>query len=129
MLGHTDPAGLGLCPCGAEAAPGSTYCSYDCIPNHRGGLGAASWRAEHAALTDDSQHRLIDSFTLGTNQAHIYEIVGTDSVHCRLDDGHRFVGLDADAYQVIAGLEPVWQRLDNELTNLPIPARARTERP
>jgi hypothetical protein len=127
-----DRAIAGLCPCGAEPAPGSAYCGDDCTPTHLavdtdqsrpGEHGAQStpmrWRPDLVTEHDDSRLTLSTQFRRGRYNATVYEINGADGVHCRLDDGNRYVGVDADGYQFVSdeGLEPVWQRLERELGN------------
>lgn len=122
----------GLCPCGANPRPGSAYCSDDCTPTHIAGdtdtsdpghYGAQStpmrWRPDLVSEHDDTHLTVMTSFRRGPYNATVYEIAGSDGVHCRLDDGNRFVGLNADGYQFISeqGLESVWQRLERELTD------------
>lgn len=50
ILGRIDAAVAGRCPCGADPAPGSAWCSEDCRPSHEGpdtfGSDAMRWSAE-----------------------------------------------------------------------------------
>lgn len=130
VRGRIDATLDGKCPCGGEPRPGSAYCCDDCVPTHicddtdtsgPGAFGAQStamrWRPDLVSEVDDSRLTLISQFRRGPYNAQLFAIADSDSVHCRLDDGNRFVGCDADGHQTTEGLEPVWDRLERELGN------------
>lgn len=119
-----------LCPCGADPRPGSAYCSEDCTPTHRTRDTTADydgtamrWCPDLVTATDNTGLTPITHFRHGsghrTFNATVFEHDGTDRLHLRLDDGHRFVGCDTDGHQVAAeeGLTPLWGRLERELTD------------
>lgn len=136
VLETIDRAIRSLCPCGADPRDGSAYCSYDCEPNHvsihtdqrETGEYATPmrWRPDMVAEADDTALTLIAEFPIRRLNAQIFERVDSDALHLRLDDGHRYVGLDLVAEQagdpqVPAGLrrelDPIWVRLERELGN------------
>jgi hypothetical protein len=131
ILDRIDATLDGLCPCGADPQPGSAYCSYDCEPNWRGldtisdvDRTAMRWRPDLVTAVDDSDLSLIAEFPVRGRWGRIFERAGSDTLHLRLDDGHRFVGTDVAADQagppdiepgLRAELDPIWDRLDREL--------------
>jgi hypothetical protein len=136
LLDQIDRLVEGFCPCGAEPRDGSAYCGYDCEPNHvsihtdqrETGEYATPmrWRPDMVTEADDTALTLIAEFPIRRLNAQISERVDSDALHLRLDDGHRYVGLDLVAEQagdpqVPAGLrrelDPIWERLERELTN------------
>lgn len=109
VLGQIDRATAGLCPCGGAPRPpseqlphGSPYCSYDCEPNYRGAhttsdrdITPMRWRPDLVSNVDDTgltswlprrQH--------GDFWVEVFERPGTQRLHVRVDDEHRFVGAD-----------------------------------
>jgi hypothetical protein len=125
-LGRVDAAIDGRCPCGADPRPGSTYCSPDCEPTHRGpdtdapwlgGPHAARWRPDLVTAFDDSGLELVQIEERGSFTRRTYRRAGSDQWWFRLDDGHRFVGVDVSAEVVREweGRDRVWYRLEREL--------------
>jgi hypothetical protein len=125
-LGRVDAAIDGRCPCGADPRLGSTYCSPDCEPTHRGpdtdapwlgGPHAARWRPDLVTAFDDSGLELVQIEERGSFTRRTYRRAGSDQWWFRLDDGHRFVGVDVSAEVVREweGRDRVWYRLEREL--------------
>jgi hypothetical protein len=121
ILAKIDAATAGLCPCGAEPAPGSTYCGDDCQPTHMardsddspaGSHDTATpmrWRPDLVTAADDADLIPLGSTTYYTGRfnAQLFDRRGRRDVwHLRLDDGHRFVGAD---------LEGVGESIDDDL--------------
>jgi hypothetical protein len=124
-----------LCPCGAEPRPGSAYCSYDCEPNYRSAHTTSDtdgtqmrWRPDLVTAVDDSDLHELGSNTwyAGRYHARLYQrgmpAASEQAVwHLRLDDGHRYVGLDLDRIGDIDSAEheqrmaEAWARLEREL--------------
>lgn len=125
-----------LCPCGAPPRPDSPYCSYDCEPTHRAIHTTSDidgtpmrWRPDLVTAHDDSD--LHDAGTMtwytGRHNARLYQRGIPDrgqpiTWHLRLDDGHRYVGLDlvCDDTDVLTDIHEqrmadAWQRLEREL--------------
>jgi hypothetical protein len=128
LLDRIDRLVDGLCACGGEPRDGSAYCGDDCVPNHvsvdtdlrEAGDYATPmrWRPDLVTAVDDSDRSLISEFPRGRFNAQVFEYVDTDSLHLRLDDGHRFVGCDIDGLNSAAGYrDDAWQRLERELGN------------
>jgi hypothetical protein len=126
LLDRIDAAIKNLCPCGADPVPGSAYCGDDCTPTHRSVHTTSDtdgtlmrWRPDLVSEHDDSRLSLSTQFRRGPYNATVYEITDSDGVHCRLDDGHRWVGADVSGWRFASpeGLEPTWQRLERELGN------------
>jgi hypothetical protein len=140
ILSRIDNAIASLCPCGVAPRPGSPYCSADCEPTHiaqhtdtrmSGDLATAMrWRPDLVAVADDADLLPIGSQTCGYTgrfNAQVYERTSApETWHLRLDDGHRFVGLDLDnvggrdepvSLELAARIGDAWQRLERELTN------------
>ncbi len=120
------------CPCGAAPRPGSPYCSPDCEPTWRGedtisdiDGTAMRWRPGLVTAHDDSGLRLVREQQRDTFRAVIlrddspYADRTGMQLHLRLDDGHRLAGCSATVTgpDADAELEPVWQRLERELTD------------
>ncbi|GIM88879.1 hypothetical protein [Paractinoplanes toevensis] len=121
ILTDLDRAIAGSCPCGAEPRPDSPYCSYDCEPNWRGDDTISDvdrtpmrWRPD--LVTEAENLPLLDSYRRGQHHAQVFDRPGTDRIHLRLDDGHRFVGCDIQAGDN-EGQEAAWARLERELGN------------
>jgi hypothetical protein len=128
MLDRIDAVINGLCPCGAEPAPGSAYCGDDCTPTHvsihtdqreTGDLATPMrWRPDLVSAVDDSARILINEFRRGGYNARVYEYTDGGQVHLRLDDGNRFVGVDVDnAGPSTNDWRDTWTRLARELGN------------
>ncbi|MEV5211349.1 hypothetical protein AB0K35_28135 [Micromonospora sp. NPDC053740] len=140
ILDRIDRAISGLCPCGATPRDGSPYCSADCEPTHiaehtdqrmSGDLATAMrWRPDLVTAADDSDLLPIGSQTCGYTgrfNAQVYERTSApETWHLRLDDGHRFVGLDLDGVggrdepispELAARIVDTWQRLERELSD------------
>lgn len=136
ILDSIDRAIGGVCPCGADPRPGSAYCSADCEPTWRGEHTtsdtdgtAMRWRPDLVTDHDDSRLRRIDwsgrnGYT-GLHNAAVYER-SPGTWHLRLDDGHRYVGLDIDSGMhegelldptVVGRIYDAWQRLERELSD------------
>jgi hypothetical protein len=99
LADRIDNAIANLCPCGADPRPGSAYCSDDRVPTHRStdtisdiDGTAMRWRPDLVTETDDTQRVLLQEFRRGPYRAQVFDNACTDGVHCRLDDGHRYVG-------------------------------------
>lgn len=119
VLNRIDNTLADLCPCGDQPRPGSAYCSYDCEPTWRGQHTTTSdtamrWRPDLVTEDDNTVREPVDEFRRGPHQARVFTNP-TGGVHCRLDDGNRYVGLDVDEHQAHLSLEPVWERLEREL--------------
>lgn len=137
LLGRISAAIDGLCPCGAEPRDGSAYCSEDCVPNYRGIHTSSDtdgtqmrWRPDLVSAVDDSDLLDLGSCTFyeGRYHARLFQRgipmrAGPVTWHLRLDDGHRFVGLDLPGVTDILGPEneqrvaDSWASLERELTN------------
>jgi hypothetical protein len=128
-LRAVDAAIDGLCPCGAEPRPGSVYCSPDCEPTHRGpdtdapylgGPHAARWRPDLVAAFDESGLTLLGGHhrdDTGLDYC-VFTRGADDDAHLRVDDGHRFVGMDVPWSELeVAGVTGVFRRLERELTD------------
>lgn len=116
----------GLCPCGADPAPGSVYCSYDCTPTHRGIHTSSDtdgtqmrWRPDLVTAADDSRLELIDEYRRSEFNATVYRQLDSDLLHFRLDDGNRYVGVDVPDEADMTPIErrDTWARLERELGN------------
>ncbi|HEX6682974.1 MAG TPA: hypothetical protein VF062_09280 [Candidatus Limnocylindrales bacterium] len=127
----------GICPCGAVPREGSPYCSYDCEPNIAGrdtdtrefGDYATPMRWRPDLVTeapDDGLTSLGGRVQVGRFWREVLQRDGTDAVHLRLDDGHRFVGADVSAEFGHDAHNEVWERLERELTD---PRHAVSEAP
>ena len=122
-----------LCPCGAEPREGSAYCGDDCTPTHRAGDTISDidgtpmrWRPDLVTATDDSDLTEVDTPRSGYTGRFNARVFRRESrpwvLHLRLDDGHRFAGLDVEV-----GTDPVigpdvveaviegWRRIEREL--------------
>jgi hypothetical protein len=128
-----DRAIAGLCPCGAEPVEEfHPYCSDDCVPNIRArdtdtaGPGAAlatpmRWLPDLLSAADDSN--LLPREPRAPREqfwGEVFDRVPGDALHLRLDDGHRFVGVDVpagDPDTLTERCERAWQRLTRELTD------------
>jgi hypothetical protein len=129
LINRLDAAIDGLCPCGAEPREGSAYCSDDCVPNYIGAhtdrrqtgplATPMRWRPDMVSEVDDSGLELIchpERRNGYTRSAFVR--AGTGTIHLRLDDGYRFVGVDVtevrgQAYvDLLAGK---WAALEREL--------------
>lgn len=126
MLGRIDSVLDGLCPCGAQPRDVSPYCSYDCEPNYRAVHTSSDtdgtqmrWRPDLVSAAFESDMELIHEFRRGrfNAQAFVYSHDAQPAGHLRLDDGHRFVGVDVDDQALSGNLDETWQRLERELTN------------
>lgn len=129
LLDQIDRVIANLCPCGAEPRDGSAYCSYDCEPNHvsvhtderETGEYATPmrWRPDLVSAADDSDRiPLGPPWRRGRFNAQTFEYPDNDRLHLRLDDGHRFVGVDVDGFHVANGdIKAAWERLERELGN------------
>lgn len=133
VLDQIDRAVDGLCPCGAEPATGSAYCSDDCRPTHRGpdtdairdgGPHAARWRPDLVDVFDDSDLELVRAqrgrvFSRRHLTRRWYRYRHSDGWFFRLDDGNRFVGVEvaAEVASDDDGALAVWGRLERELTD------------
>jgi hypothetical protein len=126
-----------ICPCGGEPRPvsdelpdGSPYCSYDCEPNWRGPNTssdidgtAMNWRPDLvSAHVDRGLISTIMRHRRGAFWGEVFERAGTDSIHLRLDDGHRFVGADLvrtpdDEDGFVQAYADKWKALERELVN------------
>jgi hypothetical protein len=121
----------GLCPCGADPAPGSAYCGDDCTPTHRSIHTTSDtdgtqmrWRPDLVTAVDDTLLTDLGSNTFyeGRHHARLFER-NPSTWHLRLDDGHRFVG--ADLHDVPDILDAAfaqrvvdkWAALERELGN------------
>jgi hypothetical protein len=124
ILDKIDNVVANLCPCGAEPAEGSAYCSDDCRPTHiaddtdirmSGELATAMrWRPDLVTAADDTGLTLHEPpWRYGRFNAQVFERDGVVA-HVRLDDGHRFVGCDVGPE--VTNLGPVFERLERELT-------------
>lgn len=130
ILDRIDATLYGLCPCGAQPREGSPYCSYDCEPNHIGehtDLSAAGshelatpmrWRPDLVTDAPDvGLTRLGGRVRSGRFWRQVFERDGTDRVHLRVDDGHRYVGADVSAEFGHDAYDEVWERLERNLTD------------
>ncbi|GGN39578.1 hypothetical protein FHR83_006688 [Actinoplanes campanulatus] len=139
ILDRLDAAIDGLCPCGAEPREGSAYCGYDCEPTHRAVHTISDtdgtqmrWRPDLVTAFDDSDLHDLGTMTwyTGAANASLYQRGiphrgQTTTWHLRLDDGHRYVGLDLafdDTVDVLADdhvrrMTDAWTRLERELGN------------
>jgi hypothetical protein len=149
VLGRIDNVLAGdLCPCGAPPTPGSAYCGDDCTPTHIAGdtdtsgagqYGAQStpmrWRPDLVTAQDDSGLEKIPTVR-GVGVAYVGRHNGTlysrsrNTWHLRLDDGHRYVGVDVEINHArdatgatllddatVDRIRDGWQRLERELGN------------
>jgi hypothetical protein len=129
ILDRIDAALDGLCPCGATPQPGSAYCGDDCTPTHRADDTtsdtdgtAMRWRPDLVTGADDTGLTLIGTpQRIGRYTARVFRRDGTNQVHLRLDDGHRWVGVDIDRvseadYEDLC--EQKWHALMRQLTNV-----------
>ncbi len=128
----------GLCPCGAQPAPGSAYCGDDCTPTHRsvdtdprtsGDYATPMrWRPDLVTAVDDTDLTPIDAPRPGYTGRHNPTIYRRSDgrFHFRLDDNHRYVGCDVDAPadergvflpEAVEQITAAWDRLDRELGN------------
>ena len=125
LLDRVNRAIGGLCPCGAEPAEGSAYCSDDCRPTHisrdtdtrmSGDLATAMrWRPDLVTEAPDDDLVLeMDNIPRGPYTGQRYWNNRTNRYHLRLNDGHRFVGTDLLGE---VRFEEAWQRLERELSN------------
>ncbi|MER7331646.1 MULTISPECIES: hypothetical protein [unclassified Micromonospora] len=140
LLDQIDRAIDGLCPCGAEPREGSAYCGSDCEPTHisndtderdTGWLSTPMrWRPDLVTASDDTDLIPLGSETHGYTgrfNAQVYERASDPAVwHLRLDDGHRFVGVDLPNVggrqdpitdELVGRVREAWQRLEQELTD------------
>lgn len=133
LLDRLDAAIDGKYPCGADPRDGSAYCSYDCVPNHRGpdtdapNSGVRTpmrWRPDLVTAAPDEG--LLPNPVVGRRgpyRAQFFVRADRDAVHLRLDDGHRFVGCDVELYDsadvAVADdqITAMWTRLERELAN------------
>jgi hypothetical protein len=127
------------CPCGAPPRPGSAYCGYDCEPTHIAAdtdtrdsghfATPMRWRPDLVNATDDTNLNRINGtgnphgYT-GRYNASVYEYTDRPGVwHLRLDNGHRYVGLDITEDDVVNAtdftefMQATWSRLERELDN------------
>lgn len=110
-LESIDRALNGLCPCGGQPRPpsadlpyGSPYCSYDCVPNYRAvdtishlDRTAMRWRPDLVtAVPDDDLEGWLprQEYPASGYAVEVFRRRGTDLLHVRIDDGHRWVGAD-----------------------------------
>lgn len=130
----------GRCPCGANPAPGSPYCGDDCTPTHHGPdtdtrmegnlATAMRWRPDLVTNTDDSNLTPVTAFGdrhgcyTGRHDAQVFQYTDRPSTwHLRLDNGHRYVGLNITEDEVYGApsltalLLDMWARLERELDN------------
>ncbi|MEU3452147.1 hypothetical protein ABZ671_00690 [Micromonospora sp. NPDC006766] len=121
ILTGIDRAIDGLCPCGAPPRPGSAYCGPDCEPTHYGphtGHSAMRWRPDLVtAAAGTGLTSLGGRVRSGRFWREMFQHDGTDSMHLRVDDGHRFVGADLAADADHDQANALWLRLERELTN------------
>ncbi|MEV5819282.1 hypothetical protein AB0L22_08915 [Micromonospora haikouensis] len=139
ILDRIDATLDNLCPCGATPRPGSPYCGPDCEPTHisrdtdtrQSGHYATPmrWRPDLINEADDTNLTRVTAFGdqrgcyTGHHNASVYEYTNRPGWHLRLDDGHRYVGLDLSEEQVLttsdltALLRDMWARLERELGN------------
>ncbi|MFG1846754.1 hypothetical protein [Micromonospora carbonacea] len=140
ILDRIDATLHNLCPCGAAPRTGSPYCSADCEPTHiaedtdtsTNGHYATPmrWRPDLVTATDDSHLIPATAFGdphggyTGPHNANVYKHRDRPGMwHLRLDDGHRYVGLDItedelfDAADFTALMRDRWARLERELGN------------
>lgn len=127
VLERVDAAVEGRCPCGADPRPGSAWCSPDCEPTHRGpdtdawGSGpptAARWRPDLVTVFDDTGLTLLDSTHRDDTGLDYRVYTDSESVRAflRVDDGHRFVGLEVPWSELEAsGPSGSFRRLEREL--------------
>lgn len=125
-----------LCPCGAKPALGSAYCSYDCQPTHiavhtdqrESGEYATPmrWRPDLVTAVEDDDLEPVEFERCGYTGRFNARIFRRDpnTLHLRLDDGHRYVGCDvADDHSEVWPLEFVervltaWSKLERHLTD------------
>lgn len=134
ILDRIDSAIDGVCPCGANPRPGSAYCSYDCEPTHRSIHTTSDndgtqmrWRPDLVTAHDDSNLELVcANIPRSQFSGVMYRRGATDTLHLRLDDGHRWVGCDVDGAGPgsVGRVLDAWTRLERELGN-----RRHLERP
>jgi len=126
LLDQIDRAVDGLCPCGAPPRDGSAYCSEDCVPTYRAAHTSSDtdgtqmrWRPDLVTAVIDRDLTLLAQHRRGRFNAQVFQ--RGDTIHLRLDDGHRFVGVDVEP----AGEQepadywdrPNWGALEQELGN------------
>lgn len=124
VMAAIDAATNDLCPCGAAvpADSASIYCGDDCRPSHIGpdtGASAMRWRPDLVtADLDDDLHPVAEPAHRyrGRFNGTVYERAGRAGWHLRLDDGHRWVGLDVERPDADTMAE-AWRRLERELTD------------
>lgn len=143
ILNRIDATLNNRCPCGADPRSGSAYCSYDCEPTHIAAdtdprqTGAYAtpmrWRPD---LVNDSDNTNMTRIGLpgdrlgytGPHNASVYEYSDRRPVwHLRLDNGHRYVGVDVDTeelgpdgiipVEMVARIRAAWVRLEREVDN------------
>ena len=136
VVDRLDAAIDGRCPCGADPAPGSAYCSDDCRPTHRGpdtdapwlgGSHAARWRPDLVTAFDESDLRLVTELTAeDRREADVMDRGASGFTwrgyrhrdgryFVRVDDGHRWVGAFT-ASREDAG-RAMRERLERELSD------------
>ena len=135
LLGRLDAAIDGRCPCGAEPAGGSAYCSDDCRPTHiaadtdqrmAGDLATAMrWRPDLVNADDDDALTLtlldVPTHYTGPYNAQVQHRLGEQGWRLRLDNGYRYVEARLDTAhsdgELPSAMASTWQRLERELTN------------
>jgi hypothetical protein len=139
VLSRIDAAIDGLCPCGAPPRDGFAYCGDDCTPTHvsedtdermAGQLATPMrWRPDLVTAADDDSDLIeVDASRSGYSgryNARVFNRAGRPGVlHLRLDDGHRFVGMDVEvgsdtvfSVEAVLAITDGWQRLERELAD------------
>lgn len=128
------------CPCGADPRPDSAYCSYDCEPTHvaadtdprsEGAYATPMrWRPDLVNANDDTNLTPVTAFGdphgdyTGRYNAQVFRYTDRPGTwHLRLDNGHRYVGLNITEDEVYNApnltvlLSDMWARLERELDN------------
>jgi hypothetical protein len=105
ILEQIDRAVDRLCPCGAEPDEEfDPYCSYDCTPNYHARHTISDrdgtqmrWRPDLVTEVDDTG---LSPYSARQRYGNFYveflQRAGTERLHVRVDDGHRWVGSDFD---------------------------------
>lgn len=136
VLTNIDRALDNLCPCGATPRAGSTYCSDDCTPTHiaehtdvreHGDYATPMrWRPDLVTACDDSSLEPVEFEHCGYTGRYNPQVFRRDdnTLHLRLDDGHRFVGCDVEndhsevwPPEFVERMFTAWGRLDRELSD------------
>lgn len=120
----------GLCPCGGQPDPQyGPYCGYDCVPtvtardtdpSAAGEWRLATpmrWRPDLVSAVDDDLEPCQERVTRGQFWASAFHRSGSGRLHLRLNDGHRFVGLDVDPPADRDAVQAAWGRLERQLTS------------